>query len=149
MNAIQQAHERGPHRRSEREPTYNVVRYYGKDADLLYLGLTIEELSFARCTLAPGAVIRVEEDEGGHSEEAMKYKAVIPQTGRPIQVFASSEGNIRELARQYLSMLPPGKIATVYKVHEVPILKITSSEGVEPNGKPMIVFQEERIIKNE
>lgn len=80
----------------------------------------------------------------------MRYKIIIPTGGeKPLQAFADTEPGIRQLAEQYLGMLPPGKQATVYEIVDTPLFTVTSSMEETSKGKPIMQFQIEKEDKNE
>lgn len=74
-----------------------------------------------------------------------RYRIVIEEPIKSIQVFANSEADADALAKQYLGMLEPGKTAQIFAATETKVKEITSSRVSA--GAP---YQfEERDIKNE
>lgn len=56
-----------------------------------------------------------------------RYRIVIEDPVKSIQVFANSEADANDLAKQYLRMLEPGKTAQIFAAPETKVKEITSS----------------------
>ena len=63
-----------------------------------------------------------------------RYRIVIEDPVKSIQVFANSEVDADDLAKQYLGMLEPGKTAQIFAAAETKVKEITSSQV--GNGAP-------------
>lgn len=70
----------------------------------------------------------------------MKYKVLIPTTGemtKPIQAFANSLPEAREVAKSYLIFVGSGHTATISEIQETPRLTITRTS--DQDGKAIFV----------